>query len=83
MWRGNALHDRNEALCMQKLWSVGNAARAHGAERETKAKHGNTGRRTAEPKERIPKMVAQQEEVTAARSFLSGKIANSIKGQFC
>jgi hypothetical protein len=48
---------------MQKLWAVSDTAGIDGAKRKTETKCGDKGRRAGKAEERIPEMVAQQEEI--------------------
>lgn len=57
-WR-NAVYGSHQALYLQKLWLVGDSARALGNERENEAKRGAHGRRKAESAKRILEMVVK------------------------
>lgn len=63
-WR-NAVCGSHQALYLQKLWLVGDSARALGNERKDEAQRGVHRRRKAESAERILEMVVKQEKVAA------------------
>ena len=57
-WR-NAVYGSHQALHLQKLWLVGDSARALGNERENEAQRGVHRRRKAESAKRILEMVVK------------------------
>jgi len=79
--RRDAVHASHQTSRVQKLRTIRNPTGAYGAKR--KATTSGRGRRRADKaEERIPKMVAQQQEkIGNLCKFFSGLVANAIKAK--